>query len=98
MITGLFFTILRSVAIPYVAYILLRESALEEKGAILAIAIALVITNGIAIIWNIIKIIPNTVLLRSNTVLKLTLDIGIQLASVGFVWYVYLSRYTDVIS
>jgi len=97
MVSDLFFTILRSVAIPYVAFILLKGTALGEQGSLLAVGIALTIVNIFSVIFNIIKIIPNTLLLRGNAVLGIILRIIIQLGSVLVIWYYYLSKFTTVL-
>lgn len=95
--TGLFFTILRSVAIPFVAYLFLKETPLGEQGAVLAIGVATLITSLVSIFWNIIKIIPNTILLRGNSVLLLIMRIGVQVISVAFIWAYYAYKFTDLL-
>lgn len=96
MMMSLFWTILRSIAIPYVAILILSETALGEKGAILAVGIALLIVTIVSIGWNVLKIVGNTILLRGNTVLVLILSVVIQIAALFVIWGHYLSEYTEI--
>jgi hypothetical protein len=95
---SLFWIVLRSIVVPYVAYLMLRESFLGDKGALLAVAIALAIVTGLSLIFNLLKILGNTVLLRGHSILMLGLTIIIQLISLGFIWYKYFSEYSDFLN
>ncbi len=98
MIETLFWVILRSVAIPYVAFILLKDTFLGEEGALLAIGISLFIVTLISISWNFVKILGNTILLRGEKVIILIIKIAIQIIAVLFIWFHYFSQYTDLIN
>lgn len=87
---SLFFTILRSVAIPAIAILLLRSSFLGEQGATLAVTISLTVVNFFLILWQVIKIIPNIVLLRAAHLVKLLIEIAIEIASVIGFWIYFL--------
>lgn len=93
MLQTLFFVILRSVAIPFVAFLLLRETPLGEKGALLAIGIALTITTLISIIWTALKVLGNTLLLRGGAVIRLVIKIIIQVVVLVGVWAYYFSNF-----
>lgn len=97
MISNLFWVILRSVAVPIIAIYLLSQTALGEKGALLAVGLALLVTNVIAIAWNSVKILGNTLLLRPRAILKLVFVILIQIVSVLFIWGYYFNEYTDLL-
>jgi len=93
VIEHLFGTILRTIAIPIVAILILQNTFLGERGAWLAVIIALLIINAFTIIFNIIKILPNTLLLKSKKVVTLILSIIIEIGSViGFI-IVYSSKF-----
>ncbi len=98
LVLSLFFTILRSVAIPYVSYMFLKNTALGDEGALLAVGIALTISNVMAIIWNLIKIVPNTILLRGHAIIGIFLKIAIQVLSAGYLWYYYAKNFTDYLN
>lgn len=98
MLNTLFWTILRSVAIPIIAVYLLRETFLGEEGALIAVGLALTITNIIGVAWNLVKIVGNTFLLKPIQVLRLVLVIGIQVAAPIILWFYYLSEHTDLLS
>ncbi|MEP7104059.1 MAG: hypothetical protein ABI721_05105 [Candidatus Dojkabacteria bacterium] len=86
MLTSLFFTILRTVAIPYVAIIFLSQTALGEKGAFIAVTVTVVLVTIIALIWQVLQILGNTVVLRGGKVFTLIITIIIEIiAAVGFV-------------
>lgn len=85
MLTSLFFTILRTVAIPYVTILFLSNS-LGEKNAWMAVTIVVVIVTIISIIFQALKILGNTVVLRGGRVIQLIITIIIEIiAAVGFV-------------
>lgn len=92
LINSLFWIFLRSVAIPFVAILLLQETALGEKGAVLAVGIALLLVTAVSIIWNGLKIVGNTLLLRGWTVIELILTIVIQIASLLVIWVHYFQN------
>jgi len=93
MLTSLFFTILRTVAIPYVTILFLSQTALGEKNAFLAVTIVVVIVTIISVIWQSIKIMGNTFVLRGGRVLTLLITIIIEIvAAAGFV-IAYQSRF-----
>lgn len=89
MLTKLFFTILRSVAIPLVAYFGLKSSFLGESGAFLAVTIALSVINVFSILFGIVKILPNALLLRGTRVITIILSIIIELGSIIGFWVYY---------
>ncbi len=86
MLTSLFFTILRTVAIPYVTILFLSNTALGPQNAFLAVTIVVVIVTIISVIWQSIKLMGNTVVLRAGRVMELLLTIIIEIiAAAGFV-------------
>lgn len=93
MITHLFSVILRCIAIPIVAILILQNTPLGERGAWLAVLITLVIVNGISIIIDIIKIFPNSLLLKGGKVFTLILSIIIEVGSVVAFLAFYSSRF-----
>lgn len=93
MVTHLFSVILRCVAIPIVAILILQNTPLGERGAWLAVLITLVIVNGISIIIDIIKIFPNSLLLKGGKVFTLILSIIIEVGSVVAFLAFYSSRF-----
>ena len=93
MLVRIFFTILRSVAIPIVAFIALRNSFIGESGAFLAVTIAVTLVNIISVLIGIIKILPNALLLRGVKVIGLILSIFIEIASTFGFWIYYLTKY-----
>ena len=93
MPTHLFAVILRTVAIPIVAIIILQNTFLGEKGAWLAVIITLIVINGIAVMVDIIKIFPNSLLLKGGKVVGLLLTITLEVASVVAFLAIYSSRF-----
>lgn len=93
MVTSLFWIILRSVAIPFVAVLILKETPLGEDGAVLAVGIAMFIATLISLAWNAFKVVGNTLLLRGNTVVRLITSMGIQIISLIFIWLYYFSNF-----
>jgi hypothetical protein len=93
MFQSIFFVLLRSVAIPFVAFLLLRETALGEKGALLAIGIALTATTLLSLVWNVIKIFGNTLLLRGSAVIGLIIRIAIQVIVLIGIWSYYFATF-----
>jgi len=89
MLVKIFFTILRSVAIPVVAFIGLRNSFLGESGAFLAVAIAVTLINIVSILFGLIKILPNAFLLRGTRVIGLIFSIVIEIVSIIGFWLYY---------
>ncbi|MCA9380634.1 hypothetical protein KC678_00015 [Candidatus Dojkabacteria bacterium] len=98
MIESLFWVILRSIAIPLVAYMSLRTTFLGEQGALLAVGIALAIVTVTSLAWNILKIIGNTLLLRGEAIVFLLLQIAIQIISLLLIWGYYFKEYTDLLN
>lgn len=95
MLVTIIWVIIRSVVIPYIAFLVLRDAVIfgwepGEKGALLIIGIALAITTAISLIWNFIKIVGNTLLLRGNSVLVLIFKVVLQLVALGLIWANYL--------
>lgn len=95
MFTTIIWVIIRSVIIPYLAFLLLRDANIfgwepGEKGALLVIGIALAIVTALSLIWNFIKIVGNTLLLRGNAVLVLIFKVVLQLVALGLIWANYL--------
>lgn len=93
MLEHLFGVILRTIAIPVVAILILQNTFLGERGAWLAVIIALLIINGLAIIVNIIKIFPNSLLLKGGKVFMLILSIVIEVGSVIAFVALYSQRF-----
>lgn len=93
MINSLFWIALRSIAIPFVAILLLKETPLGEDGAVLAVGIAMFIATLISLIWTGMKVVGNTLLLRGNAVVKLLISLGVQIISLIFIWIYYFSNF-----
>jgi hypothetical protein len=93
MITSIFWIVLRSVAIPFVAVLILKETPLGEDGAVLAVGIAMFIATLISLAWNAFKVVGNTLLLRGNTVVRLITSMGIQIISLIFIWLYYFANF-----
>jgi hypothetical protein len=97
MYQSLFWTALRSIAIPYVAFLLLQDTPLGEKGAILAIAIALAFVTVVTFGMTLLKILGNTLMLRGNAIIGLILSVVIQLIALGYIWFYYADNFTNVL-
>ncbi len=95
MFEVLFFTFLRSIAVPIVAFLLLRETYLGEAGSFLAITIALTLVNVFVIISQIIKIFPTILLLHTERVIGLILSIIIEIICIITFWSYYLINYSQ---
>lgn len=91
-----FFLILRSVGIPLAAVYLLSQTALGREGALIAVGLALLVTNIIGIGLNLLKLLGNTVLLRPKAVLYYIGSITVQVLSVFFIWIYYFAEYHDL--
>ena len=89
----MFGVILRSVAIPIVAILILQRTALGEREAWLAVIITLVIVNILAIIVNIFKILTNSLLLRGGRVISLIISTAIEIISPIVFIVLYLQRF-----
>lgn len=93
MFIRVFFTILKSIALPIVAFIALRSSVVGEQGAFLAVTIALTIINIVSVLFGLVKILPNALLLRGGAVIGIILSILIEVSSVAGFWLYYLAKY-----
>lgn len=93
MLGHLFGVILRTIAIPFVAIVILSGTFLGERGAWLAVIITLLIVNGIAVIIDIIKVFPNSLLLKGGKVLTLIISIIIEVGSVVAFIALYSSKF-----
>jgi len=89
MLIRIFFTVLRSIAIPIVAYLALKSSFLGESGAFLAVTIAATGINVVSILFGIVKILPNALLLRGMKVIGIILSIIIEVGSIIGFWLYY---------
>jgi len=89
MISVIFFTVLRTLALPIVVILILKESFLGLDGAFLGVVIAITISNIISLGWKVLKIIGNTVLLRGKSVIILILKIAIEILSTAGFWAYY---------
>jgi len=99
MFSQILWVIIRSVAIPYIAYLFLRDmDFLGEDGAVLAIAIALTIANALAVVWNLVRVLGNTLMLKGQKVIALIISIVIQVGSILFAWGYYISEFTDFLA
>lgn len=92
MFSTIFSAVLRCVAIPVVAFLLLQPG-LGDKPAFLAVTIALTVTNVLSIIWQAIKILPNLVLLRGGRIIRSFIRIFIEVASIIGFWLYYLANF-----
>jgi len=90
---NIFFVILRSIALPLVVFLILRNTVVGEQGAFLAVTIAATVINLIAIILNLIRILPSALLLRANKVMIAILSIIIQLGSIIGFWIYYFTKF-----
>lgn len=93
MTGSIFAVILRTLAIPIVAILILQNTFLGEKGAWLAVIITLVIVNGIAVMVDVIKIFPNSLLLKGGRVAMLLFTIAVEVGSVVFFLAFYSSKF-----
>lgn len=98
MFTTIFWTVLRSVAVPYVAFIILRDTPLGLQGSVLAIAIALSVVTLVSLFLSALKIFANTILLRGEAILTLIIKSAIQIGAVLYIWGYYLSEFSDVMN
>ena len=92
MFTTIFASIIRCVAIPIVAFILLQP-ILGDKAGFLVITIALTVTNILSIIWSLFKIIPSLMLLRGGRILRIIVKIAIEIISIIGFWAFYFINY-----
>lgn len=92
MFTTLFVSILKSVAIPIVAFIILQP-IFGDRASFLIVTITLTVTNVLSIIWQLLKILPNLVLLKGGKIIRLILTIFIEVASVVGFWLYYLANF-----
>ncbi len=93
MLIRIFFTVLRSIAIPIVAYLALRTSFLGDAGAFLAVSIAATVINIVSILFGVVKILPNALLLRGMKVVGIILSIIIEVASIAGFWLYYFIKF-----
>lgn len=93
MFSTLFFTLLKSIAIPIVVIMLLQSTMLGEKGAFLAVTIALSLYTVFSVLMKLLRIMGNTITLRGKRVIILALTIIIEIASVIGFWLTYTSRF-----
>jgi hypothetical protein len=90
MFNVIFYTVLRTIAIPIVLILILQNSFLGPKGAILAVTLSLTIVNILSIIWQVFKLLGNTMLLKGGRVLKLSVRILIEvITTLGFWIYFF---------
>lgn len=90
IVFSIFLSILRSFAIPLVAILILRNTFLGEQGAALAVTISLTVVTFFLVLWQVIKIIPNAIFLRGGHIIKIFLEIAIEIASVAVFWTYFL--------
>lgn len=93
MIGQLFGVILRTIAIPLVAILILQGTFLGERGAWLAVIITLLIVNGLAVIVDVIKLFPNSLFLNGGRVITLIISIIIEVGSVIAFLALYSSKF-----
>lgn len=90
MFEALFWIIIRTVAIPFVAVLILREwEVFGEKNAILIVAIALTIVTAISVLFNGLKLIGSTLMMRGQSIIYILLKVTIQIAAVVAIWYIF---------
>lgn len=92
MFMTIFFSIIRCLVIPLVAFYALQPS-LGDKAAFLVVTIALTVTNILSIIWLAIKILPNMVLLRGGKIFKSIIRIVIEVTCIIGFWIYYLTTF-----
>jgi hypothetical protein len=93
MFEALFWLILRSAVIPFVAVLILREWPMfGEKTAILVVAIALTIVTAISVVFNLFKLIGSTLMMRGQSILYILMKIIIQVFAVGVIWYIFTTK------
>jgi hypothetical protein len=93
MSTTIFFTTLRVIALPYVAFRLLANSFLDEKNAFLVVCIALTITIVFSIFLQILKLFSNIIFLKPQSAFTRFLVIAIEVSSMFGFWYYYFVNY-----
>ena len=92
MFVTIFSAVIRCLAIPIVAFLFLQPS-LGDKAAFLVVTIALSVTNILSVIWQLLNILPNLVLLRGGKIIKSSIRIFIEIASIIGFWLYYLMNY-----
>lgn len=95
MFEKIFFTVLRSIAIPYVFFLILSQGFLEEDIAWLAVSIALTFSVALSLLWQVFMLIPKAVLLKGRKIIYTFLVMAIEIASVVGFWYYYFSEYAS---
>lgn len=93
MFEKIFATVLRSIVIPYILFLLLKETFLDEDIAWLAISLTLSITVAISLLWQSISLLPKLMLLRGKKFILTLLAMSIEIASVVGFWYYYFLQY-----
>ena len=92
MFNVIFYTVLRTLAIPIVIILILQNSFLGPKGAFLAVTLSLTIVNIFSIFWQTFKVLGNTMLLKGGRVLRLTVRILIELVTTLGFWIYFFSN------
>jgi hypothetical protein len=90
---GSFFSaILKNIAVPIVAILILRDSFLGFKGSFLAVTIALTVVNIFSIAEHAIVIMPNLVLLKTHRILRILIKALIEFFSVIGFWLYFFTQ------
>ncbi|BCX14073.1 MAG: hypothetical protein KatS3mg085_605 [Candidatus Dojkabacteria bacterium] len=94
MFQTVFFTTIRTIAIPYVAYRILSSGFVAESNALLIVCIGLTITVALSLLFQILRLFTNIILLKPQSAFQRFVTILIELASVAGFWYYYIVNFS----
>jgi hypothetical protein len=91
MFINIFFTSIRVFLVPAAAIMALSSTFVGYQMGFLGVSIILTVILIPMIIWQGIKILPNLALIRTKEVLKLAIDIFLEVVAIFAFWIIYLS-------
>lgn len=92
MFAHIFNVLIRVVALPVIAiWTLVNVMGVGDQAALLGVAIVLTIITIPLTLWHLIKVVPNLALFRTMRVLKLILEVIIEVAAVITYWVIYIN-------
>lgn len=93
MYETIFSTVLKSFALPFVFFLILKNTILGEENAFLAVTITLTIVTLLSLLFQVLSILPKLMLLKGHKLLKLMVKMGIEIVALLGFWYYYLTYY-----
>ncbi len=94
MFTNIFYAIIRVFVVPAGAIYVLSNTPIGYQMGFLGVNLVLTLLIIPLIIWQIIKIVPNLALIRTKKVLKLAVEIVIEIIALIAFWAIYASVFS----